>query len=341
MGIIGWMFQFAQRKPIVPISIRISGKNNSGSPNKFTYPVRCRIEEDFAQAALSSFTQSPIVKTICINLILSESTSPTPPYIGRVSSKNKAVAAGIELPWLVEKDVDELMVQKLMGKPLLALLLATFKNFDVPAGAFLKSLSEYSGWSEIILSLSPSELDSVFRFASLTPVTMNEDAFWAIIEKSKRGSSSNEQQEGHLIAELSKLPAEDIGEFNAIFHIKMAELYRWDLWAIAYIINNGCSDDGFTEFRAWLICQGQDFYKQAIIRPDFVGEQVPVEAGAYDASDTTCYGFDLVAGRVYEEKTGFKVFTDFSSEPREPIGYRWDEDELPSMFPSVCRKFRS
>ena len=38
-----------------------------------------------------------------------------------------------------------------------------------------------------------------------------------------------------------------------------AVLYRWDMWAAAYLIGGGCSDDGFIDFRAGLIAQGLDW----------------------------------------------------------------------------------
>ncbi len=320
-----------------PLSISIWGKNNSGSPNKFTFPVRSRIEEEFAKAALSSSTQSQTVKYIEISLHLSERTSPNPPYIGKVSRINNSVGVGIELTWLVDKNIDESRVQMMLGKPLLGLLLGVFETFDIPYGPFLKSLSTNPGWSEIIDSLPSSEPEDYANFASLTLVSMDEEACWELIEKSKQFSSSNKQQEELLIAELSKLDAEDVREFASFFHCKMVELYRWDLWAIGYIINGGCSDDGFTEFRAWLICQGREFYHQAIIRPEFIGEQVPAEA--IETCDTL-YGFDLAAGPVYEEKTGYEMNNLYPREPRDPVGDRWDEDELPSIYPSLCRKFQ-
>src|SRR5205823_6840092 len=40
-------------------------------------------------------------------------------------------------------------------------------------------------------------------------------------------------------------------------------LYRHDMWAGAYLIGGGCSDDGFISFRARLIAQGRDWYKKA------------------------------------------------------------------------------
>jgi hypothetical protein len=35
------------------------------------------------------------------------------------------------------------------------------------------------------------------------------------------------------------------------------EAHRWDLWAAAYVINGGASDDGFEYFLGWLMAQGR------------------------------------------------------------------------------------
>ena len=42
---------------------------------------------------------------------------------------------------------------------------------------------------------------------------------------------------------------------------RLAEAYRWDIWAIAFIINGGCSDDGFEYFRGWLVRKAKNFSK--------------------------------------------------------------------------------
>lgn len=201
---------------------------------------------------------------------------------------------------------------------------------------FLKSLAVFSRWSEIIQTVSSVEVDYYASFASLTPITMDEDVFWQLIEESKRHSSSVEEQDEILISELSKRSPDDIAEFAVIFNRKMQESYRWDLWAIGYIINNGCSDDGFTEFRAWLICQGREFYNHALVRPEFIGDQASAEfAGLLWA----CYGFDLTAPSVYEEKTGYELRVNYSQPPFTPMGDRWAEDDLPVLYPSLCEKF--
>jgi len=56
-------------------------------------------------------------------------------------------------------------------------------------------------------------------------------------------------------------------------------LYRYDLWAAAYLIGGGCSDDGFIDFRAGLIAQGRDWYQKAAASPDSLAGH-PAVAGA-------------------------------------------------------------
>lgn len=331
-----------QAEPLDSLSISLSMKNRSRSYNKFVFPIYQNIENVFEQAALSSGVSSANVKSIGIYLELCDCETPTPPYIGQVSRIDGSVGAGVKLKWFVNKDTEERTIQAMLSKPLLAILLGVFKTFDIDEKPFLKSLAGFTGWTEIVETVSSTDVSRYASAASSSPISMDEDGFWRIIEESKLHSSSNQQQEERMIVELSKLTAEDVREFAAIFETKMLQLYRHDLWAVAYIINHGCSDDGFTEFRAWLICRGRGFYSQSIDRPEFVGDQVPVESTTIDAGDSlsTCHSFDLVASSVYEKKTGYDMYLDRSRLLAEPNGDSWDEDELSTLFPSLCQKFK-
>ena len=44
--------------------------------------------------------------------------------------------------------------------------------------------------------------------------------------------------------------------------------YRWDSWAAAYSIGSGCSDDGFTDFRYFLISMGREVFERALADPE-------------------------------------------------------------------------
>src|SRR4051812_25119584 len=90
---------------------------------------------------------------------------------------------------------------------------------------------------------------------------MTEDQFWQIIQEAHSDESA-------LETALAAFPPQEIISFEKIFAKKHFLAYILNLWGAAYIINGGCSDDGFTDFRYWLISQGKAIYQAAIADPD-------------------------------------------------------------------------
>ena len=85
---------------------------------------------------------------------------------------------------------------------------------------------------------------------------MNENDFWHLIETARAECKGDGGKQVALIQEkLQVLPNREILDFDRLLHEQMRASYNRDLWAAAYIINGGCSDDGFDYFRAWLIAQ--------------------------------------------------------------------------------------
>ncbi|OSP39974.1 hypothetical protein B7767_28795 [Streptomyces sp. 13-12-16] len=60
------------------------------------------------------------------------------------------------------------------------------------------------------------------------------------------------------------------------------------LWAAAYVINGGCSDDGFDYFRGWLIAQGRETFERVVADPDALAELPVVRAAAAGGFDLEC-----------------------------------------------------
>jgi hypothetical protein len=142
-----------------------------------------------------------------------------------------------------------------------------------------------------------------------------------------------------LRARLEELEAEEIVQFDRIFREYWAKAYTWDLWAAAYIIGGGCSDDGFMDFRGWLVSKGEEVFENALKDPEsFVG------VVNHDEEDCQYEGFQYVASQAWENKTG-KSLHDFPSDgleqPLEPAGVRWSEqgDDLERRFPKLRKKF--
>jgi hypothetical protein len=96
--------------------------------------------------------------------------------------------------------------------------------------------------------------------------------FWEHIEKSKRNDT--DAHEERLVARLAKLPVNRILDFAHLWDQMLDRAYFWNLWGAAYIINGGCSDDGFEYFRGWLILRGRKTYEAALKNPESLADMV-------------------------------------------------------------------
>jgi hypothetical protein len=104
------------------------------------------------------------------------------------------------------------------------------------------------------------------------------DEFWGLVEAVRRDEGPFAEA---LTARLVALPAEQILQFQECFDAVSARVYRWDVWAAAYLIGGGCSDDGFTDFRAGLIALGREWFERVAQAPDsLAGHPLVVEAAA-------------------------------------------------------------
>ncbi|MBI5531292.1 MAG: DUF4240 domain-containing protein [Deltaproteobacteria bacterium] len=178
---------------------------------------------------------------------------------------------------------------------------------------------------------------------------MTETRFWEIIDSSREAARLQERQpnqdflalhEQSLADALRQLPPEEIAAFDDRFRAYHRFAYRWDLWAAAYWLHGGCSDDGFTDFRACLISLGRVLYFKVLQEPDSLADIVDHPDVPYMQAE----GFQYVASRVYEEKTGERIPYEPSDSHvvREPAGERLDHDDEELMrerFPKLVARF--
>jgi hypothetical protein len=169
--------------------------------------------------------------------------------------------------------------------------------------------------------------------------------FWKIVESSRslmdpsRADGNMERQLEELRKLLLRLPVEEITGFRNRLLERMDAAFHWDLWGAAYIIAGGCSDDGFTDFRGWLISMGQSVFEQAVSD----AESLVDVADAPGVEDVFFEEFLYVPARVYEEVTGREIPAYTGHLRSEPAGNRWSEegDELMRRFPRLWGKYAS
>jgi Protein of unknown function (DUF4240) len=95
-------------------------------------------------------------------------------------------------------------------------------------------------------------------------------------------------------------------EYQEKFDEAHHALYEWDVWAAAYLIGGGCSDDSFIDFRAGLIAQGRDWYQKAADSPDNLAEHPAVAATDGRPWDNPLF-YEVVnyaASRAFERVSG-------------------------------------
>lgn len=161
---------------------------------------------------------------------------------------------------------------------------------------------------------------------------MNKDQFWKIIDDARKPGMDCDEVVSGVRQQLERLSNDELLAFENELWRRMAESYRWDLWAVAYIVNGGCSDDGFDYFRAWLISQGRKYFEDALADP--------IRAADLAEPDMNeCEDMLGVAVSIYRERTGSYPTTEITVHPSGPAGERWKEEDLENLYPELCERF--
>jgi hypothetical protein len=163
---------------------------------------------------------------------------------------------------------------------------------------------------------------------------MTLDEFWEHIQKSKRVDPDAHAE--RIEKRLAKLKPDDILDFGHWWDMMMREAYHWNLWAAAYLINGGCSDDGFHYFCNWLVLQGRDTFQKAVTSPDSLADVVnPDEEVEWDG--TIGYDAWFTATKTKENDAGYAAFAAAERarhgkpKPLPDLGDDWDFDDDEQM----------
>ncbi len=157
---------------------------------------------------------------------------------------------------------------------------------------------------------------------------MNNNELQNIIEAARSASVESGDFIEEMKNELRKFDVADIIAFNNFVKTMIVDLYRWDIWGIAYIVNGGCSDDGFIYFRRWVITQGKQFYTKLKENPDSVFTDAEV-------TECECEDLTYAIDEVYQELTGNEIPNNAIHDPSSPVGEQWEEDDLAELFPNT------
>lgn len=154
---------------------------------------------------------------------------------------------------------------------------------------------------------------------------MDEELFWQLMET---GGATTVERLDTLPDRLAAYGAPAIKMFGQMAMDRVAEAYREDVWALAYLLMDGCSDDAFEYFRNWLVLQGKTKFTAILGDPDGFDPtaltEKPLAEGLMSAIEQA---FVLRAGkdmpRLRQPKTK-------RVEPREEF--------FPAMLPNIARR---
>lgn len=160
---------------------------------------------------------------------------------------------------------------------------------------------------------------------------MDETTFWDLVEVSKTGGGGDCTLQAEILEErLTRLSNQEIIDCDRVVDRLMTESYRANLWDAAYLINGGCSNDGFDYFRGWLMAQGRKAFYDALQDPESLLHIAEPEV--------ECEAMLYVASAAYEAKTGSPMPTNRTPSPDITVRERTD-DELKSMYPKLYARF--
>lgn len=176
---------------------------------------------------------------------------------------------------------------------------------------------------------------------------MDIGTFWKIIDAAGARSGPGQPLDQALASELAARRRQDILDFHRWFDRLRGELYRWDVWAAAYLIGGGCSDDGFIDFRAGIIGLGRDWYRKVAACPDSLAAH-PAITGAPGPSSGEPFFFEGVAYAAVEAfeqiSGGQDLYDALGADPvpglrpdQGPVGEDFDFDDDQQMHRRLPR----
>ncbi len=171
-----------------------------------------------------------------------------------------------------------------------------------------------------------------------TSEMLDETIFWNIVDSSVKNTKNQDAQERFLVKEIEKLTPKQMIGFRLRTDKLLYDTYNSEMWCAGYIMNGGCSDDGFEYFRNWIISRGKDTYYKAKENPDSLISEFLEGEEYYDFES-----FWYVALTAFENKTGKELYDYISDDFKTNEGnypnfeFTWKEEE-PETMKAICPK---
>ena len=176
---------------------------------------------------------------------------------------------------------------------------------------------------------------------------INKDSFWDLIHEAKNACGQNmDAMLAYLKDRLVSMGPTQAQNFHDIIHAYEDLADKFGLWDAAGIMKEyGCSDDGFIDFRAWLIAQGREVYFAALADPDSLADVVPYGDCRFEQlSYVGDYAYEQLTGKSAYDQTDWSAYEALLMKLEQDIVYK-DGIEFPregadlkKYLPRLCAK---
>jgi hypothetical protein len=124
--------------------------------------------------------------------------------------------------------------------------------------------------------------------------------FWNFVETRREATKDNPDRFAEcLINDLVALGLPQVLDFFQWFRILMDHANTYELWDAVDIMECGCSESTFLEFREWLILQGREVYEKALADPEWLADYVQLDTAfaANGLGGVAYYAHERITGR--------------------------------------------
>ncbi|MFB7048980.1 DUF4240 domain-containing protein [Streptomyces microflavus] len=173
---------------------------------------------------------------------------------------------------------------------------------------------------------------------------MDINEWWGLVGRAREAAGDRADDRdlpddplpGALTDALAALKPAQIVDFAVTAYEVTASAYRWPLWNAAYLIEGGCGDDGFMDFRDGLVLLGREAFTRAVADPDsLAGLPLVVRMSR---GESGWIGYESLDGPVKEAYVraggaadGFHTAVEAADRGRiragEPGGENWDPED--------------
>ena len=164
---------------------------------------------------------------------------------------------------------------------------------------------------------------------------MSIEEFWNLIDEANSQSQGEMERKCEIVqSAVGSMSPETANAFSRHFDEAMNRAYSWDLWGAAYVMNGGCGDDTFLDFRASLVSRGKKAFESAVASPESLANE------AFDEEAWFYEGFQYAVREGAESAISPQALSVVPA-PSEPSGSAWEEspEVLKERYPLLWVKF--